>query len=369
MTFPGTDLFALSSRVTPSGPPTDHQETRHLQGSRRPDSNRGPLHYERSACTGLEPETAAQDHILAGQQDVLVCGSGFQVVPVWFPRTSIKVPRRGCNHPGLDTRRCLPVLAQSTRTDLRNCVLVQPTGLTHSRVRLPLVRLPYGWLDERRPACIPDRKPGNAGKTYPATPVYGRDADLILDALYDPDVHAVGKWATKWGPIWHRNRTIMAVARGTGMRIHELLLLRPDDVDFETNQVVVRRGKGGKRRLIAILPDALAELEGWMLTRERLGFTRADLFFPVIEGPSRGGPVSQGYIRKRLHVAAREAGVSVRAVPHQWRHGLACELHRRKAPIGIIQRQLGHSSPATTGIYLAGISADEVIESVLEAFA
>lgn len=212
------------------------------------------------------------------------------------------------------------------------------------------------------------RGPGNKGLKYPATPVYGADADLILEALYNPSVHSTGKWASKWGPIRHRNRTVMAVARGTGMRIHELLLLRPDDIDAATHQVTVRRGKNGKRRLIAILPDALAELEAWLIARTAMGFGPDDPLFPVIEGPTRGTPIKQGYMRKQLHKAAREAGVTIRAVPHQWRHGHAVELHRRHVPIGILQRQLGHSSPATTGIYLAGISAEEVIEAVLGAF-
>lgn len=209
----------------------------------------------------------------------------------------------------------------------------------------------------------------NKGRRFPATPVYGTDADLILKALYDPEVHSIGKWASKWGPIRHRNRTIMEVGKGTGMRVHELLLLRLSDINPKTFQVVVRRGKGGKRRLIAILPEALAAVQNWTPVWEAHGFRGEDLLFPVWEGSTKGGMLSQAYLRVKLHKAAAESGVSVRAACHQWRHGLAVELHRRRVPIGIIQRQLGHSSPATTGIYLAGISADEVIESVVSAMA
>lgn len=233
--------------------------------------------------------------------------------------------------------------------------------------QLPRVKFKR-WVEEATPARPRPTGASNRGKKFPATPVYGEDADAILNALYDPTVHGEGKWAKKWGPIRHRNRTAMAVARGTALRVHELLLLRLSDIDSKNHQVVVRRGKGGKRGLIAILPAALAELETWLPVWRDLGFGGEDLLFPVLEGPTKGGQLSQSYLRVKLHQAAAEAGVSVRPVPHQWRHGLAVELHRRKVPIGIIQRQLRHATPAVTGVYLAGISADEVIESVLGAF-
>jgi integrase len=233
---------------------------------------------------------------------------------------------------------------------------------------LPLVRLPHEWHeDQRRPACVKRSNPVK-GQKFPATPVFGDNADRILDALFTPGVDDVGKWAKRWGHHKLRNRTIMEVGRGTGARIHEILLLRPSDIDFDARQVVVRRGKGGKRRLIAILPSALEALERWLPVWAAQGFKDDDLLFPVLEGATKGGPMDQAYVRDRLHAAARKAGVNVRAAPHQWRHGLAVELHRRKVPIGIIQRQLGHSSPATTGIYLAGISAEEVIDAVVAAF-
>lgn len=211
----------------------------------------------------------------------------------------------------------------------------------------------------------------NRGRKFPATPIYGEDANAILDALYTPEIHGHGKWATKWGPMRQRNRTLMAVGKGTGMRIHEILLLHLDDIDPKTHQVIVRRGKGGKRRIIAILPDALEEVASWVPVWQGLGFnaTRDDLLFPVLEGPTKGAGLSQSYVRSKLHQAAREAGVRLRPACHQWRHGLAVELHRRKVPIGVIQRQLGHASPGTTGIYLAGISADEVVETVVSAMA
>lgn len=239
--------------------------------------------------------------------------------------------------------------------------LVELDDLPPEWRRLPRLSL-KNWLEDQRRSASTTK-----GRKFHATPVYGEDAHAILDALYTPEKHSTGKWAAKWGPIRHRNRTIMAVVQGTALRIHEVLLLRLSDVNPKTNQLVVRRGKGGHRGLIAILPEAIAELETWLPVWRAHGFDGEDFLFPVLEGPTKGGMLSQAYIRTKLHQAAAEAGVSVRPVPHQWRHGLAVELHRRKVPIGVIQRQLRHSSPATTGIYLAGISAEEVIDTVVSA--
>lgn len=257
--------------------------------------------------------------------------------------------------------------AQSTQQHIRNFTLY--CGQVRHR-RLPVIQV--RWLDDRRGTCDKPPRPtgaSNRGRKFPATPIYGDDARRILDALYTPGVHGTGRWASKWGPIRHRNRTVMEVAKGTGARIHELLLLRRSDIDFDTHQVVIRRGKGGKRRIVAILPDALEAVAGWLPVWETRGFGGEDFLFPVLEGPSRGGMLSQAYMRVKLHEAAAEAGVEKRPAPHQFRHGVAVELHRRHVPIGIIQRQLGHSSPATTGIYLAGISSADVVDAVLEAFA
>lgn len=257
--------------------------------------------------------------------------------------------------------------------EIRNAVLVGPANTSRWR-RLPVLRLPVyadHYVDvrgrRRAPCAVPGyrrgEKPANAGKTYPASPPTLDEARLILDELCPP-----GFADRKHGPIRLRNRALVATGLGSGLRIHELLLLRPVHVDFDRNLVTVERGKGGKRRISGISNEALTELNVWLHIRAMLGFGLEEPVFCVLEGPTRGGSLSQPYVRSKLHEATRRAGVGKRVTPHQLRHCHAIQLDRKHVPIGLIQRQLGHSSPATTGIYLAGISAADVAGAVVEAW-
>ena len=68
--------------------------------------------------------------------------------------------------------------------------------------------------------------------------------------------------------------------------------------------------------------------------------------------------------RAALHRAAARAAVRRRFAPHQLRHAHAIELAREGVPINIIQRQLGHSDLGVTSVYLQGIDAAEIIDTV-----
>ena len=86
--------------------------------------------------------------------------------------------------------------------------------------------------------------------------------------------------------------------------------------------------------------------------------------FCVIAGPTRGHAWSAGAARLQPHQIALEAGVRRRFAPHQLRHAHAVELLHEGIPLPLIQRQLGHSHLSTTGTYLQGISAEEIISTV-----
>jgi len=179
----------------------------------------------------------------------------------------------------------------------------------------------------------------------------------ILDATFHPDMGL----SRKLGLLGLRNRALFVCLWRSGLRIHEALLLRPDDLDFEHCTVTVRRGKGGKRRIVGIDRHALTEINAWLHIRALLGLGLDEPVFCVIEGDRRGAPLNQSYVRTRLHHAARVAGVLTRTAPHQLRHSCAVELARAGTPVPLISMQLGHSNVATTATYLQGISPEEVI--------
>jgi integrase/recombinase XerD len=125
--------------------------------------------------------------------------------------------------------------------------------------------------------------------------------------------------------------------------------------------VLVRRGKGGRRREVGMDDWAWEQLQPWLTAR--LQFPVGPLFC-VIVGPTRGRRWSSAAARAQLRDTAAVAGVRRRFAPHQLRHAHAVELAHEGVPLVVIQRQLGHSNLGITSVYLQGIDNAEIIEAV-----
>jgi site-specific recombinase XerC len=194
-------------------------------------------------------------------------------------------------------------------------------------------------------------KPANAGETFPADPPSDDEVVALMDAC---GTDMVGR----------RNRALIAVLRGSGLRISEALALIPRDVDFDQATVLVRCGKGSKRRRSGINRGTLDELAAWLQVREQRGLTDEQPIFAVVEGRTKGGRLGTPYVRVMLKKLAERTGVQARVAPHQLRHAHAVAMARRGVPVPIISRQLGHSNVATTATYLQGIADVEVFEIV-----
>jgi len=151
-----------------------------------------------------------------------------------------------------------------------------------------------------------------------------------------------------------RVRALIVVLWRAGLRVQEALALTEPDLDERRGSLLVRSGKGGRRREIGM--DAW----GWEQLRPWLG-ARAELpvgpLFCVIVGPRRGRAWSAAAVRLELHRLAFQAGVRRRFAPHQLRHAHAVELAREGIALNIIQRQLGHANLGTTSIYLSEVVA------------
>jgi integrase/recombinase XerD len=123
----------------------------------------------------------------------------------------------------------------------------------------------------------------------------------------------------------------------------------------------VRRGKGGRRREVAMDEWAWEHLQRWI--ELRLDLPIGPLFC-VINGPTRGRSWSAAAARADLRRTATTAGVrrrfaptsSVTPTPSRWR--------TEGVSLIVIQRQLGHSNLGITSVYLQGIDNAEIIEAV-----
>jgi site-specific recombinase XerD len=158
-----------------------------------------------------------------------------------------------------------------------------------------------------------------------------------------------------------RVRGLIAVLWRGGLRISEALTLRETDIDERRGSLLIRHGKGDKRREAGMDDWGFEQLAYWLAHRVELP---VGPLFCVIDGPTRGGAWSATAARGELRALAAQAGVRRRFAPHQLRHGHAVELAREGVAVNIIQRQLGHTDLGTTSTYLQGIDPSEIINAV-----
>jgi site-specific recombinase XerD len=158
-----------------------------------------------------------------------------------------------------------------------------------------------------------------------------------------------------------RLRELIAILWRAGLRIQEALALTEGDLDQRRGSLLVRRGKGGRRREVGMDAWGWEQLDPWLDLRRKLPIGP---LLCVITGTTRGRHWSPAAARAELRRAAAAAGVRRRFAPHQLRHAHAVEMAREGVPLIVIQRQLGHSNLGITSVYLQGVDSGEIIETV-----
>ena len=204
----------------------------------------------------------------------------------------------------------------------------------------------------RSPAACPGflagRVPRNKGRRYPADPPTVEEVIAVM--------HRAGD-----GPAADRVRALVILLWRAGLRISEALALSESDLDFDAGSVLVRCGKGGKRRIVGMDLWAWAQLAPWLNLRRDLPIGG---FLCVLTGPTAGRPWSASAARLTLRRLASQAGVRRRFAPHQLRHAHAVEMAREGVPLNVIQRQLGHVNLGITSVYLQGIDNAEIVATI-----
>ena len=157
-----------------------------------------------------------------------------------------------------------------------------------------------------------------------------------------------------------RNRALIAVLYRTGIRISEALALLPKDLDLDGGAIRVLRGKGGRSRVVGIDAGGAAPVAEWLEVRAALAIDRHRPVFCMADGR----PLTAAYARVLLPRLGRLAGIDRRMHAHGLRHTHAAELRADGIDIGIISKQLGHRSIATTARYLDHIAPYAVIEAM-----
>ena len=200
-------------------------------------------------------------------------------------------------------------------------------------------------MQPRPLADLPDRQPLDA--------VHAPDLRPLLHADHTPPPRPITQIKRGSGPgrttpdpapggsLFDRRRWVSIQAAPTDL--NEL------DLDRRRGSVLVRRGKGGRRREVGMDDWGFEQLEPWLTVRRTMP---VGPLFCVINGPTRGRPWQPAPARAMLRRLAARAGVRRRFAPHQLRHAHAIELAHEGVPLNVIQRQLGHRNLGVTSIYL-----------------
>lgn len=177
------------------------------------------------------------------------------------------------------------------------------------------------------------------------------DIDRILTAAYG-EVPADWNGGNGLERLIHlRDCLVLEILFGTGIRVMELCSLTLDDVDPEAGILRII-GKGNKERLCFFPGDMVSELyvrylEERAVQTRRLGIRDSHLFFTRF-----GRPLTTQTVRLLIDKYAGLAGIRAHVTPHMFRHTFATMLLDEGVDLRHIQEYLGHSSIATTQIYL-----------------
>jgi integrase/recombinase XerD len=145
-----------------------------------------------------------------------------------------------------------------------------------------------------------------------------------------------------------RDRAVLEVMYGAGLRVSEVSGLDVDDVDLEEGSVKVF-GKGSKERLVPLGRYGVDAVAAY-LSRSRPALARVRTGSALFLNQG-GGRLSRQGVHRILKAAVRRAGIETRVTPHMLRHSFATHLLEGGADIRVVQELLGHASLTTTQIY------------------
>jgi site-specific recombinase XerD len=162
----------------------------------------------------------------------------------------------------------------------------------------------------RSPATVPGfhagRPPRNKVFRYPPDPPRVEEIITVMRQAGESD-HGL------------RLRALIVVLWRAGLRVGEAMALTEPDLDPARGSLLVRQGKGGKRREVGTDAWGFEQLRPWLARRVEMP---VGTLFCVIDGQTRGRPWTPAAARNHLRRIAARAGVRRRFAPHQLRHAM-----------------------------------------------
>jgi integrase/recombinase XerD len=143
-----------------------------------------------------------------------------------------------------------------------------------------------------------------------------------------------------------KNRAVLLICYGAGLRISEAVSLKPSDIDSRRGLIRVEHGKGGKDRYAMLSPGLLEVLRAYWRIQRPTG----PWLFPSWRPQKH---LTAGAVRTACGDAWRDSGLGKRVTPHILRHSFATHLLESGIDTRVIQALLGHRRIDTTARYIA----------------
>lgn len=179
------------------------------------------------------------------------------------------------------------------------------------------------------------------------SPKIGRKLPVTLS---EKEVTRILEAIDRSTPEGERNRAMLELLYGCGLRVSELIGLKLSDLFFEEEFISVT-GKGDKQRLVPILPITIRHVNFYRLqvrVHQPIGKGCEDILFLN----RRGRPLSRAMVFTIVRQAAQRSGIGKTISPHTFRHSFATHLLTNGADLRAIQQMLGHESITTTEVYM-----------------
>lgn len=244
------------------------------------------------------------------------------------------------------------LLGSVTRAELRAYMASEHGRGTVARSlarRLSALRSFWRWLAPREgfdPTVVLSVRAPRFTRSLPRPLSEKAARDLIGDLAGDTVAGADGGASDDWQRV--RDAAVLTLLYGLGLRISEALALRGANAALP--EVLKIRGKGGRERLLPVLPAA----------REAVAAYLRLCPFPVRHEPrlalfraARGGPLGARQVQKAVEAARRALGLPGSVTPHALRHSFATHLLAAGGDLRAIQELLGHATLSTTQAYTA----------------
>ena len=213
------------------------------------------------------------------------------------------------------------------------------TGARSLARRLSAVKTFYRWLAEREgfePTAVLSTRAPKFQKKLPR-PLAEDAAAALIDHV---ELQASEPW------IAARDGAVVTLLYGCGLRISEALGLTWADSPLPEVLRIV--GKGGKERIVPVIPAAREAVAGYVAALP-FAFEPQDALFRG----ARGGPLGPRIVQKVMERTRMQMGLPATATPHALRHSFATHLLSAGGDLRAIQELLGHASLSTTQAYTA----------------